>query len=191
MPRLNRKTNPKAIEAEEEGDFEEELKAYKEGAFSAPSLVRQAVKRGISTKEIKPERQVKADMRNEEAIHIEQDRNQYKQTSLPSSSTCPEALSDTQAVALSDVLLNTQETEEYWQDLGEGGLRDEAPNAGMDAKVPTMLSWEMDHLLQKHRGTWYYDLRYGEPPIESGQSYGWAQQQECEEFFAPPETWWN
>ena len=37
MPRLCRKTNPKTLGVEEETDFEEELKAYKEGAFSAPA----------------------------------------------------------------------------------------------------------------------------------------------------------
>ena len=35
MPRISHKTNPKAISAAEEADFEEELKAYKEGTFSA------------------------------------------------------------------------------------------------------------------------------------------------------------
>ena len=57
MPRLGKKTNPKALGAEEEANFEEELKAYEEGAFSAPGWMCKAVKEGRHMKEVNAEHQ--------------------------------------------------------------------------------------------------------------------------------------
>ena len=211
MPRLNRKTNPKALGAEEETDSEEEFKAYKEGALSAPSWVRQAVKRGCSMKEVKPEHQVRADMRDIEATYREAtygERDRHEAPNRPSSSSCQETISDTEAVALSDFLLNEQETEEYFREEARSPV--EVPTYSNADEAPPAPSWDMETLPQSDEvstnglsdqssaagegpkrpiGPWYYHLLYGEPPIESTED-GWAQQKECDDFFRPPEIWW-
>ena len=68
MPRICKKTNPKALGAEEEADSEEELNACKEGIFSAPGWVRQATKEGEHMSQVKPERLVKAQTRHSDKI---------------------------------------------------------------------------------------------------------------------------
>ena len=57
-------------------------------------------------------------------------------------------------------------------------------------------TWEIETLPhidsggpQRPIGPWYYDLLYGEPLIGTTEC-GWAQQQECDDFCRPPESWW-
>ena len=95
MPRITQKTKPKAITAAEEADFEEELKAYKEGIFSAPGWVRQAIKGGEHMSQVKPEKLVRAQTKAP-------DRN--INTPSSSSSKWETPISDTQAAIISDYL---------------------------------------------------------------------------------------
>ena len=34
------------------------------------------------------------------------------------------------------------------------------------------IPYDIEGNQRRPRGPWYYDMRYGEPPIESGQAYG-------------------
>ena len=116
MPRLTRNTNPKAIDAAEEADFEEEINAYKRGEFSAPSWFRQAIKQGSHMKEVKPEHKVA--MPSDKKRRLMPKGTHISGASSSNSSYRP--LTDSQALGLSDMLLSTQDAEQYWQDE-EGG----------------------------------------------------------------------
>ena len=117
LPRLNRKTNPKQIEAEQV-DFEEEVARYKRGiakdiqqlknqAYKAPTWVTNIIEKDSKTQGQEVQKQ---------AVQ----RNQVQAAS--SSSTNWEApISDTQAIDISEFLMTTEEENIFFQ---EDGLED-------------------------------------------------------------------
>ena len=58
-PRLTRKTSAKQISLSEEVDFEEEVEAYRKGAFVAPAWIKTAPREGRDMKEVRHESEQK------------------------------------------------------------------------------------------------------------------------------------
>ena len=109
MPRLRQKTHPKNIGTSVEVDFEEEIRKYK-----------QDIKKDIE--QYKKQEYVAIRWIKETLGHADDAEEVAKVATSASSSSWERPLTDSQAIELSDYILNDQEAQAYFSDEAEDDL---------------------------------------------------------------------
>ena len=148
-PRLCRKTNVKDVEMKAQVDFEEEIKRYKED-------IEEDIQQYKSQPYVEPE-----------WVRAEIGEESKPGTNSSSSSSWEKPLMDSQAVAISDMLLTTQEAKEFLSD-------------GSDIENDIGPAWEHNDFTNMKSYEYPYDLQpYG------SEAYGAFWEQWLKELAAP------